>query len=82
MKKESVGLLGLIIFVAGCNTYDYSAYVDAQTKISRDSIIRDSSHLSALLELAKSPDPAIRAMAIMQLERLHERGRIVIQPPK
>ncbi len=80
--KKLLGIFALSILIQGCNTYDYSAYVDAQTRLSRDGIIRDSAHIQALIELAKSPDPAVRAMAIMQLERLHERGKVVIQPPK
>ncbi len=70
------------IFLTGCNTYDYSAYVDAQVRMSRDSVIRESTQMNTLIELAKHPDPTVRAIAIMQLERLHERNRITIQPPR
>lgn len=80
--KTLLRIITLTILLQGCNTYDYSAYVDAQTKISRDSIIRDASHINALIELSKSPDPAVRAIAIMQLERFHERSKVVIQPPR
>lgn len=70
------------MLLTGCTSMDYSTYVDAQVRISRDSVIRESAQLQTLLELAKSSDPTIRAIAIMQLERFHERNKINIQPPK
>jgi len=82
MLKNSIVSLFLAISVTGCNTYDYSAYVDGQVRVSRDSVIRESSQMHALIELAKHPDPTVRAIAIMQLQKLHENNRIVIQPPK
>jgi uncharacterized iron-regulated protein len=80
--KKLIKILAISIFLTGCNTYDYSAYVDGQVRISRDNVIKESSQMHALLELSKHPDPTVRAFALVQLQKLHESGRIVIQPPK
>lgn len=79
--KEMRALVLLSVLLAGCNTLDYGTYADAQVKLSRDAVIQEAAYMQTLLEMSRSPDPTIRAIAAIQLQKLPERKRVTLNPP-
>jgi len=71
------------LLLAGCATNDYQIYVEAQRSVSRDLTVAETARLAALTEMAKSPDPSVKATAIMLIQQLQAGTKTVtIQPPK
>jgi len=61
----------------------YQIYVDAQKSVNRDLTMAETARLASLTEMAKSPDPAVRATGIMLLQQLQAGSKMVqIEPPK
>ena len=82
MKKL---VLFCLIVLAGCATSpeEYSLYVEGQKALSKDNTMNETAKVSALIEMAKSTDPAVRATAIMLLQQLQQGNKqITIEPPK
>ncbi len=71
------------LLLVGCATNDYAVYVDAQKSISKDLTVSEAARMTALIEMSKSTDPAVRATAILQLQALQANSkRVVVEPPK
>lgn len=69
--------------LTGCASNHYQIYVDAQKSVNRDLTMAETARLASLTEMAKSPDPAVRATGIMLLQQLQAGAKTVqIEPPK
>lgn len=69
--------------LTGCASNNYQIYVDAQKSVNRDLTMAETARLASLTEMAKSPDPAVRATGIMLLQQLQAGSKTVqIEPPK
>lgn len=69
--------------LTGCAANNYQIYVDAQRSVSKDLTVAETARLAALTEMAKSPDPAVRATGIMLLQQLQANSKTVnIEAPK
>lgn len=81
MKSIILLLAGLSL--VGCASKDYAVYVDAQKSMSKDATLTETARLSALVEMAKSNDPSVRATGIMLLQQLQQGNKTVtVEPPK
>lgn len=82
MKIVALALTSFFLF-SGCATKDYAVYVDAQKSLSKDVTVTEAARLNALIELAKSADPAVRASAVLQIQQLQQGSKpVIIEPPK
>lgn len=76
-------VIASIILLSGCANRDYELYLDAQKSISRDNTMNETARITALIEMSKNADPAIRATGIMLLQQLQAGSKnITIDPPK
>ena len=75
-----------VLLLTGCGalgTKDYSTYVEAQKAISKDNTVNETSKVTALVEMTKSADPAVRATGIMLLQQLQQSSKVIsVEPPK
>ena len=69
------------VILAGCSTMDYTAYAEAQVKISRDDVVKEAVYMQTLLEMSKSSDATVRAVAVMKLQQWQDRKRVTLLPP-
>ncbi len=71
------------VLVTGCATNDYAIYVDAQKALSKDNTMNETARISALIEMTKNSDPAVRATGIMLLQQLQSGSKnVIVEPPK
>jgi hypothetical protein len=69
--------------LTGCAANNYQIYVDAQRSVSKDLTVAETARLSALTEMTKSADPAVRTTGIMLLQQLQANSKTVsIEAPK
>lgn len=62
-------IIGLCFLVSGCSTHQYVKCIEVQKSISKDMVVMEAARINALIEMTKSADPAVKATAIMQLQR-------------
>jgi hypothetical protein len=62
-------IIGLCLLVSGCSTHQYVKCIEVQKSISKDMVVMEAARINALIEMTKSADPAVKATAIMQLQR-------------
>ena len=76
----------IVLMLSGCGalgTKDYTTYVEAQKAISKDNTVNETSKVTALVEMTKSADPAVRATGIMLLQQLQQSSKVIaVEPPK
>ena len=62
-------IIGLCFLLGGCSTHQYVKCIEVQKSISKDMVVMEAARINALIEMTKSADPAVKATAIMQLQR-------------
>lgn len=62
-------IISACLLLSGCTANKYAFCIDAQKSISKDMVVMEAARVNALIEMTKSADPAVRATAIMMLQK-------------
>lgn len=62
-------IIGFCLLLSGCTTEHYLKCMEVQKSISKDMVVMEAARVSALIEMAKSADPTVKATALMLLQK-------------